>query len=280
MRSFAASALALVVAGALVGCSGGPPEGSFDPNNASFGGSNESGSGNLARKPRSSEPPAPGQDGGSAAAANVDPATATHPEVVYVLMQGKDSWIWFCTGTLVSKDVVVTAAHCLQSSLFLSWEVVAPAAPGQPRVKATKVAMYDPDWSDVGSPDIGIVKLAAPIQLSQYAVLSDVSARIDSGQQTQVSSIVRTAEDPEAPFMKTGAMKLSSTASYGYTHGYGVPLFSHGGDSGAGMFLVENGQMTHALVGVERQPEPSRKLDHLSRIEPAFIAWVAKNSGP
>lgn len=275
MRSARASALAALVVGALVGCSSSPPEESFDPNNASFGGTGSDGSGNIARKPQSSQQTTPG-DGGSTIAANVDPATATHPEVVYVLMKGKDSWIWFCTGTLVSKDVVVTAAHCLQSSLFLSWEVLAPAAPGQPRVKASKVTMYDPDWSDVSNPDLGIVKLSSPITLPQYAVLTDVSARVDSGQQTLGAAIVRTAEEPEAPFKKTSAMKISSTVSYGYTHGYGVPLFSHGGDSGAGMFLVENGQMTHKLVAVGRQPEPSRNLDHLSRVEPAFASWVAQ----
>lgn len=277
MRSIGASALAAVVASALVGCSSSPPDGSFDPNTASFGGSDDTGSGNIARKPQSSQQSTPGQQDGGALPVGVDPATATHPEVVYVLMQGKDSWIWFCTGTLVSKDVVVTAAHCLQSSLFLSWEVVAPAVANRPRVKATKVAMYDPDWSDVGNPDLGIIRLSSPIVLPQYAVLTDVSTRVDSGQQTLGAAIVRKAEEPEAPFMKTDPMKLSSTVSYGYTHGYGVPMFSHGGDSGAGMFLVENGQMTHELVAVERQPEPSRKLDHLTRVEPAFINWVAQN---
>lgn len=275
MRSARALALLALVltGGAIAGCSSDAPDGSGDLASTPFGGS-DAGAGNIARKPQSSQSST--QDGGGAAP-NVDPTTAGHPEVVYVLMQGKDTWTWFCTGTLVAKDVVVTAAHCLQSSLFLSWEVLAPAAPGQPRVKASKVTMFDPDWSDVGNPDVGIVKLSSPIALPEYAVLTDVSARVDSGQQTLGAAIVRKAEEPEAPFMKTDPMKLSSTVSYGYTHGYGVPLFSHGGDSGAGIFLVENGQMTHKLIAVERQPEPSRKIDHLTRVEPAFIGWVAQN---
>ncbi len=276
MRSARAlAALVLVLGGgAIAGCSSDAPDGSGDLASTPFGGG-DGGAGNIARKPQGGSS-ATGDGGTASVAPDVDPATATHPEVVYVLMQGKDSWIWFCTGTLVAQDVVVTAAHCLQSSLFVSWEVLAPAAPGAPRVKASKVAMFDPDWSDVGNPDVGIVKLASPIPLSQYAVLTDVSARVDAGQQTLGAAIVRKAEEPEAPFMKTASMKLSSTVSYGYTHGYGVPLFSHGGDSGAGIFLVENGQMTHRLIAVERQPEPSRKLDHLTRVEPAFASWVAK----
>jgi hypothetical protein len=33
--------------------------------------------------------------------------------------------------------------------------------------------------------------------------------------------------------------------------------------------------MTHTVVAVERQPDPDRGIDHLSRIDDAFIAWVA-----
>jgi hypothetical protein len=35
--------------------------------------------------------------------------------------------------------------------------------------------------------------------------------------------------------------------------------------------------MTHKLVAVEREPDPARTLDQLSRIEPAFIQWVKAN---
>lgn len=205
---------------------------------------------------------------------------AAFPEVVYVIMNGKDGWIWFCTGALVSKSVVVTAAHCLQEDLFLDWTVVAPSLANKPRVKATSVEMYDPDFEAVDHPDIGIVRLSQPITLAQYAKLADVSSRIDAGQSTQVATIVRTAEQPEASLKQTGNMALSSTVQYGYTDGYGVPMYSHGGDSGAGMFLVQNGQMTHEVVAVERQPDPDRKLDQLSRIDQAFIDWVAQNGTP
>ena len=111
----------------------------------------------------------------------------------------------------------------------------------------------------------------------RYAKLVDVATQVDGGQPLSTATIVRTAEKSEAPFMKTGNLALSLTVKYGYTHGYGVPMYSHGGDSGAGMFLVVNGTMTHDLVGVEREPDPERALDHLSRVEKAFIDWVAKN---
>jgi len=41
--------------------------------------------------------------------------------------------------------------------------------------------------------------------------------------------------------------------------------------------LVEDGKMTHKLVGVARQPEPDRQLDHLTRIDAAFLAFRAAN---
>jgi hypothetical protein len=139
--------------------------------------------------------------------------------------------------------------------------------------------MFDRGWSQPGNPDIGIVKLSSPIELPAYAELADVSARVDGGQATSVIGVVRTVEEVEAPLRKTDAMPLSSTVDLGYTHGYGVPMYSAGGDSGAGLFLIENGQMTHKVVGVEREPEPSRNLDHLTRVDAAFIQWVAQDGG-
>jgi hypothetical protein len=118
-----------------------------------------------------------------------------------------------------------------------------------------------------------------PIELPTYAKLTDVTARVDGGEQLQTSTIVRTQEQPEAPFMRAPTLLISSTVDEGYTHGYGVPLYSHGGDSGAGMFLVEGGQMSHSLIAVEREPDPRQGIDHLSRVDAAFIAWVAQHGG-
>jgi hypothetical protein len=208
---------------------------------------------------------------------NIDPSPATHPEVVYVLMSGFRG-SGFCTGTLVAKDVVVTAGHCLQS-MFDSWSVVAPNAPGRPRVKASHVAMYDRKWADPAHPDLGMLKLSKGISLPAYAELVDVSARLEANQSTLGVAVVRTTVDPEAPLMKTDALPISSSVDMGYAHGFSVPMFSAGGDSGAGMFLVEKGQMTHKLIGVVREPEPERGIDHLTRVDADFIQWVQAQGG-
>ncbi len=268
--------VATVLACVLAGCSGDPEEQPED-STPSFGGTN----GTTATPPGTTTQPPTGRASPTPVAVDptVDPQTATHPEVVYLIMKGTDNWTWFCTATLLASKVAVTAAHCLEKSKFISWEVVSPTLAGRPRVKAANVFLYNEKFNDVANPDIGIVVLESAIELTQYGELTDVSAKVDGGQDVQVGAIVRTAEQPEAPFKRTGFMKVTSTEKYGYTDGYGVPMYSHGGDSGAGMFLVENGQLSHKVVGIERQPDPQRRIDHLSRVDAAFITWMHSTSG-
>ncbi|MDF2696485.1 MAG: hypothetical protein K0S65_4868 [Labilithrix sp.] len=90
--------------------------------------------------------------------------------------------------------------------------------------------------------------------------------------------MVRTKEEPEAPLHMSPQLPLSSTTELGYVYGFGTPYFSNGGDSGAGLFLVENGKPTHKLIAVARQPEPDRDLDHFTRIGAPFLDWYTANT--
>ena len=157
-----------------------------------------------------------------------DPQASAFAEVVYVFMRDKRKQRWFCTGTLVSKTTVVTAAHCLDQTMFVSYEIVAPLAPNKPRVAATKPMSLSTEFESVANPDIGVLTLSTPIELGAYAELTDVTARVDAGEQLSVAAVVRTAEKPEAPLHESPAMPLSSTVDLGYEHGFGTPMFTNG----------------------------------------------------
>ncbi len=197
------------------------------------------------------------------------------PEVVYVLMRDTQNGGWFCTGTLISETIVVTAAHCLDTTMFVSYEIVAPLAANKPRVKATKTSSFSSKFADVANPDIGFLTLSNPVSISAYAELTDVTARVEAREPLTVAAVVRTAERSQAPLYQAATLDLFSTVEFGYEHGFGTKLFSNGGDSGAGLFLVEKGVRTHKLVGVARQPDPARGIDHFSRIDASFLAWYA-----
>jgi hypothetical protein len=208
----------------------------------------------------------------------VDPGV--YSEVVYVFQKDHDGKGWMCTGTLVARDKVVTASHCLDPKMFVSYQIVAPLAPqGRTVSSASNPQLFGGDYNNVAQPDIGILTLNTPIDLPQYAVLTDIVARVEAKEAIKAAAVLRTGETAEAPLEMSEEQPVSSTVALGYEHGFGTPLFTKGGDSGGGLFLVENGKATHKLIGTVRQPEPDRKIDHFTRVDAAFLVWYAEKTG-
>lgn len=204
----------------------------------------------------------------------VAPSGAVKDAVVHLYMRDRTSGTWYCTGTLVSPVTLVTAAHCVDAEKYVQYTVVAANARGEPRVRARSPRAWGGDYEDVANPDLGVLTLDSPVEVDTYAELTDVSADVGAGLPVLAAAIVRSEEDPEASFVVTDPMAVSSTVSLGYTYGFGTPMFSKGGDSGAGLFLVEDGKVTNKLIGVARQPEPDRELDHFTRVDADLLAWM------
>ncbi len=228
----------------------------------------------AANPPQSSGPATPANNTTSPAVKKSTLETLS--EVVYVLMDDDDGGEWMCTGTLVAKDLVLTAGHCLDDR-FTTITVVAPGAAGKPRITASASARMSDDYEDISEADVGFLRLDEPITLPSYAVLTDVSARVAKGEKLTAATVVRAEEDFEAAFKGVDDLAVTSTTKQGYDHGIATPFFSHGGDSGAGLFLVENGQTTHKLIGFARQPDPDVDLDHFTRVDADFLKWFAEN---
>jgi hypothetical protein len=191
------------------------------------------------------------------------------PEAVQIL---HGNGVDYCTGVLVSPTVVLGAAHCIWGTAYT---VKAPFAPGAPSRKVLRSKVVSRGYAnDPASPDVGVLVLDAPIQLTQYAVPTSIGAEADRGISFKGVAVGRSKEQRTAPLVRSTLLSITSGTSAGYTTGLRTPYYSTGGDSGGPLFLVEGGRLTHKVVGVERQPDPAADADWFTRVDAAVLALV------
>jgi len=195
------------------------------------------------------------------------PASAL-PESVQILHgNGRD----FCTGVLVKPRVVLGAAHCIWGT---DYTIKAPFVSGAPARKVIKTGVLSHDMYNPASRDIGYFVLESAINAPHFGVPTQIGSQVDSGKTFKGVAVGRKYEARTAPLVRSKIVNIKSGKPFGYTAGLKTEYYSEGGDSGGPLFLVEDGKITHKLVGIERQPEPARNADWFTRIDQKSIDMI------
>jgi hypothetical protein len=187
--------------------------------------------------------------------AYVVPNAAARPEVMLVGSRGN-----FCTGVAIARDVVLTAAHCVQAGA--EYKQVELDAERQPIMKDVLRVARHPQFDlktmlgHRATADVALVKLAAPLKVTP-AVLIKPRGRVAAGERFAVygyGMAVRndgnsSATLRAATLIATGQpgnlqLRLVDPATNGARDGLGACT----GDSGGPVYADAGG--TFAVIGV------------------------------
>jgi len=187
--------------------------------------------------------------------AYVVPNAAARPEVMLVGSRGN-----FCTGVAIARDLVLTAAHCVQAGA--EYKQVELDAQRQPIMKDVLAVARHPQFNlktmlaHRATADVALVKLAAPLKVTP-AVLMKPRGRVPVGERFAVygyGMAVRTDSNTSATLraatlVATGQpgnlqLRLVDPATGGKSDGLGACT----GDSGGPVYADAGGFF--AVMGV------------------------------
>lgn len=155
----------------------------------------------------------------------------------------------FCTGTLISPTVIVTAGHCtFRSSAAFVWfdstwsPKNPPAAVGRPVTHPD----FNPERVTPNTGDLGVVLLNRPIEMATYGALPGEGYLDDKlkGHERDVSIVGYGLQSLDPP-VQTGERMLGRTKiknlNSSVVRDYGVKTSGAKGEKGSGMCLGDSG---------------------------------------
>ncbi len=165
-------------------------------------------------------------------------------QVVALVYQGKQ----FCSGTVVGKRTVVTAAHCLPPNIDLPLNGIevffgSDVASGDGSKLRIVDALANPAWNlDVVAGDVGVLALAedAPVAAMPMAYLDVTAAGMLGGEARAVGFGITSAEGDGNGTRRTGMVKIDRYDSSSIYMRPG-PSATCNGDSGGALIFKQDG---------------------------------------
>jgi secreted trypsin-like serine protease len=229
-------------------------------------------------------PPAAARVGGAPALSNA----AARPEVMLIGSRGN-----FCTGVAIARDLVLTAAHCVQAGA--EYKLVELDAQRQPLLKDTLTIARHPQFNlktmlaHRATADVALVKLATPLKVTPAALLG-TRARIAPGERFTVHGYGMSVSSDANSSATLRRSTLAATGKPGNlqlrlvdpaTGGDRAGLGACTGDSGAPVYQDLGG--TLAVIGVvswSTGPGGAAGCGGLTGVTPIelYRAWIVETA--